>query len=246
MDQNCKPAVWHIIPSIILGIALIIAGCYISKGLIKFRSYERFVSVKGLATRDVEADLAIWTIKHSATGNTLSEVQGTIRGNSAKITAFLQKQGLKPADIVNRKLEVTDLLAQAYRPDNAGDNRFIVSEIITVRTNNVDIVDKALQAQGDLLSQDVSLVSDQGQQPVEYVYTHLNDLKPEMIAEATKNARESAEQFAKDSGARVGSIQSASQGVFQINPRDSDNSYNERQFRYKNVRVVSTLQFYLD
>ena len=107
-------------------------------------------------------------------------------------------------------------------------------------------MNQAYQDSGRLLEQNVALITEQNQPPVDYIFTGLNDIKPAMIEEATREARAGAEQFAKDSGAQVGGIKTASQGVFQILPRDSDNSYQERQYRYKTVRVVSTLQFYLE
>jgi hypothetical protein len=115
--------------------------------------------------------------------------------------------------------------------------------VLTVRSEEVNKVDAAYQNSGDLLEQNVSLIVQQNQSPIEYIFTGLNDIKPQMIAEATNSAREAAEQFAKDSGARVGGIKYANQGVFQILPRDSNNSYEERQSRYKTVRVVSTINF---
>ena len=227
----------------LLAVSIAFAGFMISAGLKEFRSSDRTVNMKGLSLKDVEADLAIWTIKHSATGNDLSAVQNTIKSNGIKIRNFLNSNGLGGNDIAGRRLEVTDLLAQAYRQNGAAQSRYIISEVISVRSNNVNAVDAAYQKSGELLSQNVSLISEQNQSPIEYIYTGLNDIKPEMIAEATKSAREAAQQFAADSGAKVGGIRNAYQGVFQILPRDSDNSYQERQSRYKTVRVVSTIKF---
>ncbi len=245
MSESKSCNFFSVISSLILGAALIVSGFTIGKGLMNFRNFENTVNVKGLATKDVEADLAVWTIKHTATGDVLADVQRTIQSNSVKIDAYLKRSGLQKEDILTRKLEVTDLLAQPYRPENV-QSRYIVSEIILVQSPNVDLVDKAFQNQGEILAQNISLVAEQGLSPIEYIFTGLNDIKPEMIAEATKNARESAQQFARDTGANVGGLQYASQGVFQIFPRNSENSYDERRYRYKTVRVVSTLQFYIE
>lgn len=232
-----------IIGLICLSLSIVLAGCFIAGGLKEFRSADRIVAMKGLSQKDVEADLAIWTIRHSATGNNLAFVQNSINDNSRKIRLFLKTNGLSEQDIASRRLEVTDLLAQSYRQQGADQSRYIISEILAVRTNNVNALDAAYQKSGDLLGQNVSLITNQGQSPIEYIYTGLNAIKPEMIAEATKSAREAAEQFAKDSGAKVGGIKYANQGLFQILPRDSENGYEERQSRYKTVRVVSTVNF---
>jgi hypothetical protein len=227
----------------LLALSIAFAGFMVASGLRDFKGADRIVAVKGLATKDVEADLAIWTIKHTATGGDLATVQQTIKQNGAAIRNFLKINGLSDSDISGARLEVTDLLAQAYRQENAEVSRFIISEIIAVRSNNVALVDTAFQKSGDLLAQNVSLVVEQNVSPIEYIFTKLNDIKPDMIAEATKSARTSAEQFAKDSGARVGGIKFASQGMFQIFPRDSENSFAERGARFKTVRVVSTINF---
>lgn len=231
---------------ILLGLSIVAAGFMISAGLKEFRSADRTIYMKGLAQKDVEADLALWTIKHSATGDNLQQVQDIIQSNSMKIRSFLLKNELKETDIASRRLEVTDLLAQAYRGQGAENSRFIISEVLVVRTNEVGKLNNAYQNSGELLKQNVSLIVQQNQSPIEYIYTGLNDIKPEMIAEATQNAREGAEQFAKDSGADIGGIKYANQGVFQILPRDSDNSYEERWSQYKTVRVVSTIQFAIE
>lgn len=239
-----------ILAALVIALGFAASGYMIREGLIEFRGADNSVSVKGLATKDVEADLVIWPIKHAATGQELPTTQKTVEENTQKTIAFLKTQGLTDADIVQRRLEVTDLLAQSYRPENAQESRFIVAETIIVRTNNIDAVDNAAQNIGELLKQGVSVQRGDANSGAsgnpEYIYTKLNEIKPAMIAEATKNARAAAAQFAADSGAKVGRLKDAYQGIFEILPRDSGNSYQERQERQKTIRVVSTLQYYLE
>jgi hypothetical protein len=254
-NQPCPPKkclpIAIVIAALLFALGPATAGYMIRQGLIEFRSSDNFVNVKGLATKDVEADLVLWPIKHTSTGEDLPTTQATVEANTLKTISFLKLQGLNDADIASRRLEVTDLLAQQYRSADAQNSRFIVSETIIVRTNNIDAVDKAAQNIGALLKQGVSVQRGDANgggssgNP-EYIFTKLNDIKPGMIAEATKSARESAAQFATDSGARVGAIKDASQGLFEILPRDSGNSYQERQERFKTVRVVTTIRYYLD
>lgn len=244
--NNCDSNKPLIIGLVLLALSIAFAGFMISSGLKEFRSSDRTVNMKGLAQIDVEANTALWTIKHSSTGNDLSQVQNVIQSNSDKIRAFLKTNGLSESDIAGRRLEVMDLMAQSYRAQGAENARYIISEVLVVRSDKVDVVDAAYQNTGELLKQNVSLITQQGQSPIEYIFTGLNDIKPEMIAEATKSAREAAKQFASDSGARVGGIKYANQGIFQILPRDSDQSYQERWSRYKTVRVVSTIQFSIE
>ena len=232
---------------VFLSIAIVLAAMIVAGGLKNFRNYENYVSVKGLAEQDVEADLAIWRIKHTATGNNLAEVQKTVKANSQKIETFLKNYGLGANDIATRDITVTDMMAQQYRQGYVDEeNRYIVSEVLVVRGTDIDKINTASQNVGALLDQNIVLVSNGDGQDVSYIFTGLNDIKPDMIERATENAREAADQFASDSGADVGDIKYANQGVFQSLPRDTDDSYNERQYRYKRVRVVSTLQFYLE
>ncbi|HRQ60577.1 MAG TPA: SIMPL domain-containing protein [Alphaproteobacteria bacterium] len=235
-----------LLPAIILSLGLAALGGGVAFGLMAFKASDKTVSVKGLAVRDVEADLAIWTIRHTATGDDLAAVQSEIAANTAKVKTFLTAQGLAAGDIGAEKLEVTDLLANAYRSGEIAGPRYIITSVITARTNDVNALDKAFGNAGQLLTQNVAIANEQGRAPVEYIFTGLNALKPAMIAEATKSARESADQFAKDSGTSVGAIKYASQGVFQILPRDSEDGYMQTQSRYKSVRVVSTVNFELE
>ena len=234
---------------LILAVALVLSAYMIAQGLKEFRSFERIVTVKGLATQDVEADIAVWPIKHVVTGDDLPDLQAKIEKNSSKINDFLIAQGLSKTDIISKTANVYDKLAQAYGEPNILSNRYILSETIMVSTNNIDGVDKASQNAGDLIRDGIPLVRDMdpmGAGNPAYIYTKLNDIKPEMISTATKNARASAEQFASDSGASIGRINQADQGMFVILPRNSDNNYMERSERLKTVRVVSTLKFYIE
>lgn len=231
-----------LLPALLIALSFCAAGYFIADGLRTFRQADNFVTVKGLAERNVEADIVIWPIKHSATGDDITAVQNKIEKQSAEIKTYIKKHGLSPEDITGQKITMTDLLAQQYRGNNANQSRYIISETITIRTQNMNAVESSIADMGELIRKGVTL--NQQQDPA-YVFTGLNEIKPAMIAEATKNARASAAQFAKDSGTSVGGIREANQGVFQILPRNSANSYNEAAERQKKVRVVSTLKFYL-
>jgi len=231
----------------ILAVGVIAAAAVIMLGLVNFRGSERYVTVKGLATKNVEADMATWSIKHVVTGDDLSPLQVTIEKNSGLIKNFLISQGLPKDTKFFKTVDVQDRFALAYGQGAPVGQRYIVSETITVQTDKLDVIERAYQDMGELIKQGVSIVKE-GQpgsgNPI-YIFTKLNEIKPEMIHEATVNARSSAEQFAKDSGATVGAIKQANQGVFQMYPQNSDDMYRERFSRYKMIRVVSTIKFYL-
>jgi uncharacterized protein len=231
-----------IIAAIVLAIGLAVTGGLIADGLVHLRSSERVVTVRGLSERDVKADLAIWQIPYTVTDNDLSVAQTLMDEQGKKVEAFLEKQGLPAGEVKVSRVDVTDLLAQQYRPDNIQNGRYILTKVYMVRTTNVDLVDTMFRNVGDLIKDGVILA--QGSAPT-YVFTKLNDVKPAMIAEATKSAREAAQKFAEDSGAQVGDIKSASQGLFQILNRDDDNQM-ESAVIDKKVRVVTSVDYYLE
>ncbi len=233
-----------LIASAILALGIATAGAEVAE----FRLADRTVSVKGLAERTVRADLAIWPIRFVATGDDLAAVQAKTAKDEQAVLAFLAKQGLPGETVVSRGVDVVDLLAQAYRQGPV-ESRYIVTRTLTVRSTDVDAVDRASQNVAELLDQGVALGGDQGMPGANgpsYSFTRLNDIKTDMIAEATRNAREAAQQFATDSGAALGGIRRANQGVFQIQPRDDVPGLLESRQIDKTVRVVSTIDWALE
>jgi hypothetical protein len=229
-----------------LALGLAASGWFVGQGLGDMRKPERFVSVKGVAEQEVEADLALWALRFVATGNDLTEVQQKIAHDTAVVRSFLTGNGFEPEEIENRDLQVIDLLAQQYQ-QNEVKSRFIIAQVVTLRTTEVAKVAGAMTRLGELVAAGLVLSDDnQWSAGPSYVFSGLNTLKPAMIAEATRNARLGAEQFAADSGSGVGSIRQANQGVFQILPRDDFPGAQEAKQIHKTVRVVSTLDFLLE
>jgi hypothetical protein len=246
MDKHdTNPGPFLVLALLILACGIAYASTNVAAGLREFRSYDRFVTVKGLATRDVVADLALWPIAYTETGNDLAALQNTMDERAKTIMAFLQQNSISADKTEMQQLNVQDLLAQSYRQEGAANSRYILTQTIMVRTNDVQAVAKAAQNLGDLVRQGVVLAQTGYNGPT-YLFTKLNDIKPDMIAEATRNGRDAAAQFAKDSGQEVGEIRSANQGLFQILPRDESYTVPEPQQMNKTVRVVSTLDFYLE
>ena len=204
-----------------------------------------FVTVKGLAETNVKADLAIWNLKFVVTADNLTAAQQNIASQRGVIYEFLQQQGIAKAEISEGRVETNDLLANPYRSNNDVASRFIVSQTITVRSENVDVIDKALRNNGELVARGIILDSQYGS-PVSYIFTKLNDIKPQMLEEATKNAAAAAAEFAKSSDSRVGRIRRASQGVFSILPLEQTPDVSETQSINKKVRVVSTIEYWLE
>lgn len=242
VSRHRTPAWAFLVGAIILGLGLTSAGFLIGRGFERGRSADRYVTVKGLAESFVTADLAVWPLRITATGDDLARVQAQIDRDLSTITGFLTEHEIEPEVIQPQRVEVTDLLAQPYRPEGVGDNRFIVAQTIIVRTEQVDRVARLNQQSGDLVKRGVVLADTGGPS---YLFTRLNEIKPELLAEATRNARLSAEQFAADSGSSIAEIRRAAQGLFEILPRDPAPGLMEANQVDKKIRVVSTIEYRL-
>jgi len=233
-----------------LGIAL--AGWFVGMGVQNVRTADRFVTVKGVAEREVKADLALWPIQLAVTDNDLSAAQTKLSDNAARVVAFLRANGIDSTEIELQTLRVTDILANPFRGEQRVGSRFILQQTVSVRSSDPDRVQATSQKVGELVNAGVVLSSgpEWGPGGPSYLFRKLNDLKPAMIAEATAQARKGAEQFAKDSRSRLGGIHRASQGVFVILPRDAAGSDQgpgiaEATQMFKIVRVVSTVEYQL-
>ncbi len=216
----------------ILALGLIAGGYLLGDGLTRARAADRSVTVRGLAERDVTADLAVWTIDYSASAPDLATAQASVENDSRAIRGFFAGLGFPAAD-----LQPTGVNVSQYS-DN-GVPRITVRQTMTLRTRDVRRAQEAVRRQFELVRSGVALEEGSG---MSYSFTKLNEVKPEMVAAATKNARASAEQFAQDSGAGVGGIKSASQGYFEITARDGDGGLETPD---KKVRVVTSVDFYL-
>lgn len=222
--------------SVAIGIAM--AGWFIADALKSARAASRFVAVKGFSERIVAADMIIWPLTFEGSDNDLLPLQQKIDNDRRLIRAFLTGLGFKPEEISESAPRITDLQTQGYAQKDMPPARFRAQAALTLRSGNVSLVKEAMEKAGQLVAEGVVLVRDYEQQP-EYVYTRLNEIKPDMIAEATWNARKAAEQFAFDSGSRVGAIRTAHQGLFTINDRDQNTK------DYKLVRVVNSIEYFL-
>ena len=235
----------RVIPALILGVAAIFSASLISDGLTGLRDGDRFVTVKGVAERDVQADLALWPLRFIATGETLPQAQESARSSRDTIMAFLKLQAIDTDKVELLRLDVTDTQANQYQSNSSGP-RFIINQTLMVRNTDIAKIGQAAQAISELVDSGVVLSADYGPSGPTYLFNGLNDIKPEMIAEATAEAREAASQFAKDANTKLGSLRRANQGVFQILARDQAPGISEQQQADKTVRVVSTVTYYLE
>lgn len=227
-----------LLAALLLALGLVGAGWFVAQGMARLKTADRFVTVKGSAERIVDADLVVWPLAHSVGGNDLADVQRRLDANSATIRNFFTAAGFKAAEIVVSPPRLEDRWAYAYG-DNRPPERFRYSTTVTLRTSDVANALAVLRRSGELVSRGVMLGAEGEAGGPDFDYTKLNDIKPALIAEATANAHRSAEQFAKDSGARIGGIRSANQGVVDIGDRDQGSP------QVKKVRVVTTVEYFL-
>ncbi|GAA3562526.1 MULTISPECIES: SIMPL domain-containing protein [Marinobacter] len=234
-----------VITSLIVALGLVASAFLVKEGLTHLRTSDRYVTVKGVAERQVEADLALWPLRFVAAGDTLAAAQEQARSSREAIMAFLKLQAIDTDAVELQRLDVTDNRANPYQGNN-NNQRFIINQTLMVRSEDIERVRQAAQAVSELVDSGVVLSADYGPSGPTYLFNGLNDIKPAMIAEATAAAREAARQFAKDANASLGTLRRANQGVFQILARDQAAGVVEAQQAIKTVRVVSTVQYYLD
>lgn len=224
-----------------------LGGLFVGSGFAKARAADRFVTVKGISEREVRADLAIWPLRIVAADNDLSRAHAQIESSISRIRTFLASNQIDTTQSELQDFSVTDAATNQYGNGERAGARYVIHQTVIVRSLKPDLVLAASQHVGDLVSAGVVLSSggEYGNGGPTFVFTGLNKLKPQMIAEATARARESAEQFAKDSHSDIGGIRSASQGVFEILPRDQAQGISEASQITKTVRVVSTIDYSL-
>ena len=224
----------RLIAAALIAVGIICLGWFVKAGIDDFANKDRKVTVKGLAEREVPADKVTWSIGTKVTGNDLPMLYESINLQTTKIKQFLKRNGLDENEITVNPPSISDLEAREWG-DNNKNFRYIVSTTITVATKKVEEVKKAIFEQAELLKQGVAIETS----TAEYEYASFQQMKPEMMAEAIKNAQKTAEQFAEASNARLGEIQTAGQGQFEIDDRDQNTPY------IKKLRVVTTITYSL-
>ncbi len=226
--------------TVLISVSIILAGFFIGNMHKTGKVYDRFVQVKGLSEKEVMADLAVWPINIMLTGNDLKSLQKEIEKQTVEVYNFFINQGFSIEELTKGLTNIEDAEANIYNSNrDRSEFRYLAKSEFTVRTTDINKLKQALDGSLNLMSKGILLSSKNSWRPIEYIYTRLNDIKPSMIEEATKNARKVAEKFARDSESEVGKIKIARQGLFSINDRD------ENTPEIKIVRVVSTIDFQL-
>jgi hypothetical protein len=228
----------------IIALGLLFVGFFPGYYYYKSKFNYNAVTVKGLAETDVEANLAIWEIKFVATGNDVVKTKNDLEKQTDAIVNFLHDNGFNDNEIEMGGTETNDLMANPYRGNETITSRFILTRTMTLRSNQVHNVAETYTKTGDLISHGV-VFENRYDSPISYIFTSLNEIKPQLLETATKNARQAALEFAKSSDSKVGKIHSANQGVISILPRDNANAPESQQIN-KKVRVVATVEYFLE
>ena len=224
-------------------------GWLIGKGMSRFRAEVRTVTVKGLVEQEVVSDQATWTLGFRRASESLPEAHARISADRDAVHAFLTAQGFKDAELESQPTRTQDKLAQEFGNADKIRLRYVVSSAVTVKSTNVELVRASVGATERLLKSGVILDAgaENGANP-RYAFSQFNAMRPKLVADATKNAREVAQQFANDSGTSVGRIVSANQGNIQIfgaDGQDESGAYSPTSSVRKKIRVVSTFEFEL-
>lgn len=217
-------------------VSVIASACILALGLSTVARPDRTVTVRGLAEKEVDADIAVWPLSFTLGGNDLAVLQKNVMTAVDSVKAYLAEYGLDGSDYTVQAPSITDNSVNPYIDRNADRYTYLAKNVILVRSSKVDKV-KAAHADSLKLMGDGIAVSQDYDSKISYEFTGLNEIKPAMIAEATQNARLAAEQFARDSGSKVGKIKRATQGLFSI-----DNLAVGLEEK-KNVRVVTTVEY---
>ena len=224
------------VPALLIAAGISILGLFLHSAINNIAYRDRQVVVRGLAEKEVMANKVTWPLVVKTVGNDLAQLYGKVNANNQTVISFLKENGISESEISIGAPTIFDKDAQVYRSDVT--YRYNVTEVITVTSTQVEKVNALIRRQGELLKLGVALSNDYEYRTM-YEYTGLNDIKPEMIAEATRKAREAAMKFAEDSDSELGKIKSAVQGQFSIENRDAYTPW------IKNIRVVTSVTYYL-
>ena len=227
------------ISAALIALGIVILGLCIKAGIDNFSNRDRVVTVRGLCEKEVNANVVTWPIVTKEMGNELPAIYNRIQASNNAILDFLHANGITDAEISVNAPDVSDVQANAYN-QREQLYRYIVTNVIVVKSEKVDKVNELIKKQTELLKQGIAIVAGDYSYPITYDYTELNSIKPEMIAEATRNARQAADKFAEDSHSKLGKIKTASQGQFSIDDRDQYTPF------IKTVRIVTYITYYLE
>lgn len=227
------------VPALLIAVGIMMLGVFIMNGFKSISDNSRVVTVRGLCEKEVMANKVTWPIVSKQVGNDLASIYASVQTTDNAIVSFLKANGIKDEEIAVNAPQVIDVQANNMYNNTPVPYRYNVTTVVVVTSSQVEKVKQLITKQSELLKEGIAIEAGDYNYQTTYEFTDLNKIKPEMIADATKNARKAAKKFADDSESKLGKIKSASQGQFSIEDRDQYTPY------IKTVRVVSTVEYYL-
>ena len=225
--------------SVVLALAIIGLGAFLYSAIVGVKDRDRVINVRGLAEREVKADFVIWPIVYKEVGNDLSAIHDAVQTKNAALEKFLRENGVEESEITRSAPDIVDAQGELYSNEKR-PYRYVATVVVTVASSNVERVRGIMEKQGDLLKQGVAFYGDDFRYRKVYSFNGLNEIKPQMIEEANRNARMAAQKFASDSESKLGKIKTATQGQFSIEDRDENTPH------IKKVRVGTSVQYFLE
>ena len=226
----------NLLAGALIALGLCLGGLFIYCGISKYASKDRAVSVKGLSTREVEADYAVWPLTYGWSGNDLPALYAQLELVTARVKKHLLALGFEESDFRQGSISVEDNWTNYYG-DRRPEFHYTLNTSLIVSTDKVKLVVASQGKESEMLKEGIIVTTQKWN--LDYQFNGLPELKPSMIEEATQNARAVAQNFADDAHCGLGSIRRAYQGQFSI---ESD----EYQPWVKRVRVVTTVDYFLD
>jgi hypothetical protein len=223
--------------ALLVGAGVAAGGFFVGEGISGRNSVQRVISVKGLSEREVPASIATWDVGYNTSGNDLDTINKQLASDTQEVVAFLKAAGFDEKEMAVQPPDLTDnLLEKRDKDAPVPPERYSASQSVFLRTAKVDLIKPVLASASGLMTKGVHL---SGGSAPNYIFNQVNEIKPGMIEEATKNARIAADQFARDSQTTLGKLRTATQGWFQVENRDD--ATPER----KVVRIVVDVQYEL-
>jgi len=214
----------------VVGLVLLVFSAIFFLAAQNFSKQGSYVEVKGLSEKIVKADVAIWSMNFEVKSNNIDVLYADINKNISSINSFLVEKGFEASEI---NVAPVNIYQDTYKDALF---RYNANVQLSLYTKKVDLVKSASKDTLLLVKKGVTL----NQNSIEFQFSDINSVKPEMLAEAIKNARDAATQFATESGSKLGSVARGNQGVFDITDKDPGSP------EFKKIRVVSTLRFLIN
>lgn len=234
---------------VILGICFVLAA--IAVGIFYYQSKKpaKTVSVVGLAEKDFTSDLIVWELRYDVLDMDMKRSYALIKDQNKIVKEFLNNKGIKSDEIDFKNISTRPKYDSHWENGHWVETfeGYLAEQRIRVESKDVEKIEKIIREISELYDQNIKISSDDP----EYYYTKLSDLKLEMLAEASKNARERAQTVTENAGGKLGDLKNATTGVFQITaPNSSEDSYSwggafNTSSKQKHVSINMRLTYYV-